>query len=185
MHLSGRKSPIVIIAPPELKVILATLYGDLDTCFSYAVTFIETQTEQTAEVFTIGDILKVESIPLKHRVHCTGYKFTLTDESQSYSYAYISDSVFLPEIVDTVKNVGLLYHEATFLHDRLSKAKETGHSTAHQAATIAKMAEVKSLIVGHFSARYQNLSPILQEALTVFPSALLALEGETFDVLPS
>ena len=76
----------------------------------------------------------------------------------------------------------LLYHEATFLHDLLPLAEETLHSTAKQAAIIAQKAKVKKLIIGHFSSRYKDLSPLLDEAQSIFPNAALGIEGESFSV---
>lgn len=76
----------------------------------------------------------------------------------------------------------LLYHEATFLHDMVERAQTTFHTTSLQAATIAKKAEVKKLIIGHFSARYKELHPLLDEARTVFPNTELAIEGNRFEV---
>ncbi|MCX6275486.1 MAG: ribonuclease Z, partial [Bacteroidetes bacterium] len=83
-------------------------------------------------------------------------------------------------LVPLLKHIDLLYHESTFLSDKADRAKETFHSTAAQAATIAKMAEVKRLIIGHFSARYKNLYPLLEEAQSVFKNTTLAVEGDRF-----
>ncbi|MBL0340517.1 MAG: ribonuclease Z [Bacteroidetes bacterium] len=98
------------------------------------------------------------------------------------SYAFCSDTLFNEQLADEVKNVDLLYHEATFMHDLVDRAKATFHSTCIEAATIAKNATVGKLIIGHFSARYKNLSPLLSEAKTVFENTELALEGNKFIV---
>jgi len=95
----------------------------------------------------------------------------------SYSYAYCSDTAYFPEIVLSIKNVDLLYHEATFTKDLEKLAKQTKHSTAEQAALIAKQAEVKQLLIGHYSARYTNLDVLLDEAKTVFENTVLANDG--------
>ena len=76
----------------------------------------------------------------------------------------------------------LLYHEATFLTDCLSRAIETYHSTALQAAQIAKIANVGQLLIGHFSARYNDAQPLLLEARAEFESTYEAVEGQTFSV---
>lgn len=108
----------------------------------------------------------------------------LTGESKPiYSYAYCSDTCFSPEIAPIIKGVDLLYHEATFMSDAETKATERFHSTAAQAATIANMANVKKLIIGHFSAKYSDLNPLLQEAVDVFPNSFLATEGEVFNIV--
>jgi ribonuclease Z len=96
------------------------------------------------------------------------------------SYAYCSDTTYLPEIVPQIANVSLLYHEATFDNSLTERAKATFHSTAAQAATIANNAKVKRLLLGHFSPRYKSLDIILSEALEVFKQTTLAQEGQVY-----
>ena len=91
-------------------------------------------------------------------------------------YAYCSDTICLPEIAGQLHGVDLLFHEATFASDNLGRAKETYHTTAVQAAELARSAEVKKLLIGHFSARYEDESVLLQEAREIFPETLLASE---------
>ena len=86
-----------------------------------------------------------------------------TDPPKAWSYAYCSDTKYSENIIPVIKNVDVLYHEATFLKTELKRAKNTGHSTTAQAAKIAKMAEVGELIVGHYSARYKDLTSHLEE----------------------
>lgn len=91
-------------------------------------------------------------------------------------YAYCSDTIYLPSIIEQIKGVDLLFHEATFAEDAAPRAKETYHTTATQAAQIARDAEVKKLLIGHFSARYEDESVFLKEAQAVFPDVQLAKE---------
>ena len=98
-------------------------------------------------------------------------------------YAYCSDTLSDGSYLEDIEGVDLLYHEATFLHDMLDRAVETYHTTALQAAEVAKKARVKQLLIGHFSARYRDLGPLLEESRTVFEQTRLALEGETFEVI--
>ena len=98
------------------------------------------------------------------------------------SYAFCSDTVYSESIVPIIKNVDLLYHEATFLHEMKDLAKETMHSTAKQAAIIAQKANVGQLIIGHYSSRYIDLQPLLDEALAIFSNTSLGIEGATFSV---
>ena len=98
------------------------------------------------------------------------------------AYAYCSDTKFNQALVPYISGVDLLYHEATFADDLAARAEETHHSTARQAATIAQLAGAKQLLLGHFSARYRELSPLLEEAREVFAGAHLAVEGQTFRV---
>jgi ribonuclease Z len=101
----------------------------------------------------------------------------------SLSYAYCSDTAFNETMIDQIAHVDLLYHEATFMHTDLNKAVETKHSTATQAAEIAKRAKVKKLIIGHFSARYKDLNMLLHEARAYFSNTELATEGTTFTLM--
>lgn len=98
------------------------------------------------------------------------------------SYAYCSDTQPSEEVANIVKGVDLVYHEATFADADKAKARDTMHSTASEAAAIAKAASVKKLIIGHFSARYKDLSILLHEATSVFPNTELAVDGESFEI---
>lgn len=99
------------------------------------------------------------------------------EPNPSVSYAYCSDTSFYPEMVDSIQNVSLLYHEATFGKDLEKLAKQTKHSTAEQASIIAKEANVKQLLIGHYSTRYTDLNVLLEEAKEVFENTLLASDG--------
>ncbi len=92
-------------------------------------------------------------------------------------YAYCSDTIYHEAIIDQIRGVDLLFHESTFIESELSRAKETFHTTARQAAQIAKAANVKNLLIGHFSARYEDESVFLQEANEIFLKCQLAKEG--------
>lgn len=94
----------------------------------------------------------------------------------SRSYAYCSDTICLPSIVEQIKGVDLLFHEATFANEDAPRARETFHTTAAQAAEVARRAEVKKLLIGHFSARYEDENILLQEASAIFPDTQLAKE---------
>jgi ribonuclease Z len=96
------------------------------------------------------------------------------------SYAYCADTRYLPELATMVQGVRLLYHEATYLHDVADKAYIRFHSTAQQAGMLAAAAGVERLLIGHFSSKYEQIEPLLQEACAIFPSTELALEGVTF-----
>lgn len=92
-------------------------------------------------------------------------------------YAYMSDTMPVDAAAEIVRGANVLYHEATFADDATSRAKETGHSTARQAAEFAAKAEVQRLVIGHFSARYNDERMLLKEAKSAFPHTILAHEG--------
>ncbi|MFD2968020.1 ribonuclease Z [Sphingobacterium bambusae] len=98
------------------------------------------------------------------------------------SYAYCSDTVMNEAYFESIQAVDLLYHESTFLHDMVDRAKETFHTTSLEAAQVAQTVGAKKLLLGHYSARYKDLQPLLEESSTVFPRTALSEEGKWFPV---
>jgi ribonuclease Z len=98
------------------------------------------------------------------------------------SFAYCSDTAYSEKLIGLVKNVDLLYHEATFAASEEKLAKQTGHSTAAHAAMIALKAGVKKLMIGHFSARYSNVESLLSEAKSIFENTYAVEDGDIFEV---
>ncbi len=98
------------------------------------------------------------------------------------SYAYCSDTVMNEAYFEAIKAVDLLYHESTFLHDMVGRAKETFHTTSLEAAQVAQAVGAKKLLLGHYSARYKDLQPLLEESSNVFPRTALSEEGKWFSV---
>ena len=109
------------------------------------------------------------------------HKKVTTDPNPPKSYAFCSDTAYNESIVQIIKNVDVLYHESTFLEKNAKLAPRTKHSTAKQAATIASRANAGTLILGHFSTRYKDLSEFKTEAETVFKPVKLAKDGKTFN----
>ena len=227
MALFGRTEPLIIVGPSALESIIQVLLVESDSILPYPLKFVSTQINHI-ETIADGDNFEVISVPLKHRVPCTGFiikekgpelrlnvdacvkykipveqydaikwgadyissdraqiknELLTTDGYKNRSYAYITDTIYDPDYLTPIlQQVDLLYHEATFLTDRLSRAIETYHSTAFQAAQIAKMANVGQLLIGHFSARYNDAQPLLLEARAEFESTYEAVEGQTFSV---
>ncbi len=101
---------------------------------------------------------------------------------KSRSYAYCSDTKYDESIIEHIKDVDLLYHEATFLEGKAIWAEKTFHSTTDQAGKIATAANAGKLLIGHYSARYKDLSPFLEETQNYFPETELAIEGEVIDL---
>lgn len=100
----------------------------------------------------------------------------------SKSYAFCSDTKFDISIVELIKGCTALYHESTFLEQHAHLAAPTGHSTAKQAAEIAKLAQVRDLILGHFSTRYDDLSQFKSQANSIFENVILAEDGKTITI---
>ena len=228
MALYGRTEPLVIVGPPALENIMQVLITESDSVLPYELHYIQTQTK-SIETVVETEQFQIDSVPLKHRVPCTGFlvkekgpelklnvdacvKYKVPVEeydaiklgadyhSQSQgviannlltspgnknrTYAYITDTIYDPEnLVPILKDADLLYHEATFLHERVDRAADTVHTTALQAGQIAQAANVKRLMIGHFSARYNDAQPLLDEAQSVFVNAVEAVEGVCYSVL--
>jgi ribonuclease Z len=98
-------------------------------------------------------------------------------------FAYCSDTAYYPEIVPIVKGANLMYHEATFLKDLEERAEMTQHSTALQAAMIAKASKVKKLLLGHLSSRYKSSDEHILEAKESFENVEMAIEGAVYDII--
>lgn len=98
------------------------------------------------------------------------------------SYAYCSDTMYLPRLHEMLQGVTTIYHEATYANDKKNNAAKYFHSTAEQAATVAKAAGAKQLIIGHYSARYEDETILLNEAKKVFENTQLSNEMKVFDV---
>jgi ribonuclease Z len=103
------------------------------------------------------------------------------DPEPAKSYAFCSDTLYTETIVPIIKNATVLYHESTFLEKDAHLAEKTMHTTAMQAAHIAKIAAVENLILGHYSTRYGNLDLFYQEASSIFTNTLLAEDGKEFN----
>lgn len=102
--------------------------------------------------------------------------------AKARSYAFAADTLFDERIAEKVSGADLLYHETTYLKDLEEQAGKRFHSTTTQAATIARLAGVQRLIIGHFSSKYEKLQAFEQEAREIFPNTDLALEGVTYKV---
>lgn len=98
------------------------------------------------------------------------------------TFAYCSDTSYNEGILTQIRNVDLLYHEATYGSELQELARESMHSTASEAARLASKASAKKLVIGHFSARYKDLTPLLVEARKVFNNTFIAEDGKTFTV---
>ena len=245
MNMLGRENDLYIYAPRELAEVIVVQTKASYMNFGFKIIFKETISENIvynsnqnnnqyqSKLLFENEKLTITTIPLNHRIACTGFlfkekpkKYRINKEKineqiakkmplsvdsiktllqgynvldkngvmlyamqdytlppkKSDSYAFCSDTCYDENIIQYIKNVDLLYHETTFLEEDAQRAKETYHSTAKQAANIAKLADVRNLLLGHFSARYKELDAFLEEAQTIFPNVALSVEGETFSI---
>ncbi len=101
---------------------------------------------------------------------------------ETLSYAYCSDTMYFARLPSFVRNVDLLYHEATFDGSMTKLAKKVMHSTTLDAAKTALKANAGTLMIGHFSARYDDINPLVEEARTIFPATIAAVDGNTYNI---
>jgi ribonuclease Z len=185
MHLLGRKEELHLYAPAALQPILDIQMEASETRLIYPLIFHSLQMDQPALVCE-EERISVHSFPLNHRIPTCGFVFREKNPPRKVpvarSYAYCSDTGYSEEIIPFITGVDLLYHEATFMQDKAAAAREKLHATAIEAATIASKAQVKKLIIGHFSARYEDIGPLLAEARSVFPETYAAEEGEVLAI---
>ena len=224
--LLGRTADLHIYSPEGLEELLSPMLGFFCKGMSYKV-FFHTFATKKPELIYDDRSVTVTTIPLKHRVPCSGFLFEekktlnhinremidfyqipicemnrikngldyttsegviipnnrLTFPSREpRRYAYCSDTSYRPAIIEQIRGVDLLFHEATFAQVDAARAKTTSHSTAGQAAKIAFEADVKQLIIGHFSARYEEELLLLDEATAVFSNTILAKENLCIDI---
>jgi ribonuclease Z len=226
MNLGGRTEDLYLFGPQGLDEVLTTIFRVSDSRLGYKLHFQAVDPHQSTFLLDHSQF-SVTSIPLQHRIACSGYLFrekphkphllreklpdnvpvhylkqlkngqdVLDADGQILyradeftepalpprSYAFCSDTRYVAELAPLLHGVSLLYHEATFLDDNAQRAAEVYHSTARQAATLATLAQVERLLIGHFSSRYKEFDNFLVEARSVFPETYLAVEGETWAV---
>lgn len=226
MHLHHRANDLHVYSHQGLDEILTTQLRYSRSAPSFRIYFHRLEKNSTEVIFE-NDKFAVETIPLIHKVPCSGFLFRekpkprrinkeklpeglplhqiaslkkgldVTDDHgniiyrnedltlsprKSRTYAYCSDTAFNRNMIHQIKNVDVLYHEATFTDEEREKAHETQHSTAREAAMTAHEANAGKLILGHFSARYRDLEPLLTEASQFFSNTDMAAEGKIYNI---
>ncbi len=222
----GRTAPLAIYAPKDLEDVLKVMIDKFCYGLEYEIEFHAVDTKKQTVIYEDRS-LTVESIPLRHRVPCSGYLFRekpllphirrdmidfynipvsqinnikngadwvdsegnvvpnerlVMPNQSARSYAYCSDTQYLPQLSEMIRGVDTLYHEATYLSRDEERAKLYFHSTAAQAAQVAKDAGVGKLVLGHYSAKYDDESELLEEAKSVFANTILSDENIIVDV---
>jgi ribonuclease Z len=127
--------------------------------------------------------LKKGESPINEKGKVIDFKKYTFDPKPSFSYTFCSDTAYCEELIPFIKESTLLYHEATFTEKDKDRARLTFHSTAKDAAQIAKKANVKKLVLGHLSSRYQEQESHLLEAKQEFEKTIIAEDGLKIDVL--
>lgn len=177
-NLLGRKDELHIYAHKPLKKLLHTHLKMEQVTLAYPLTFHAIKKREKEKVLYQDDDVEIRCFPLIHSVPTHGFHFKF----KKGSFAYCSDTLYTESILPYIKDVDLLYHEATFMEKLALAAKEKYHATAKEAARIAVKAGAKQLLIGHYSARYHDISYLLNEAKEVFPNTIAAEEGLTIRV---
>lgn len=186
-----RNGPLFIHSHERLQELLQPQLDFFCSDIGYEVVFEPFNPFEEMVVYDDRSVT-VSTIPLSHRIPTCGFLFrekpTRSMQEQGLadtvrSYAYCSDTCYQPQLSERVKGVSMLYHEATFSETEQLRAKQTFHSTARQAAQVAKDACARHLVIGHFSSRYDDETQILREAQEVFPTAELARENMKIEIL--
>lgn len=187
VELTGNESKIVF--EDKLVQIIAFPLKHRIPTYGYKIQEKEKELPLDAQAFESSGLSRTLIPKFKNRedvVLDDGTKLSYKDFTLSAkvpkSYAYCSDTVFTVSFIETIKNCDLLYHEATFLHNKLDRAKATMHTTAKQAAELAQKANVKKLILGHLSARYESGEEHTLEAQSIFSEAVTVIDGDLFEI---
>lgn len=225
LGLLKREKELHIYAPAPIEDIIANHIRFFEAGLPYNIK-CHTINHKAKELIYENNVMEVYTIPLKHRIACSGYLFkekvpalnikkdkieqynlslaqiasvkrgediilptgiVINNDELSYlpytprSFAYCSDTAFAQKVIDTIKGVDLLYHEATFLKTEAKLAKKTGHCTAYDAGRVASEAGVDKLLMGHFSHRYDSNDELFEiEAREVFPNSFSAKELNSY-----
>lgn len=192
LSMLHRTQPMHIYAHRDLEKLLRPMLDYHCEELSFEVVFHPINPRKQ-EVIYEDRMVEVQTIPLKHKVPCCGFLFTevrrrpvenpadgedVFERVRTKRYAYCTDTMYNEKIVPQIEGVDLLFHDSTFTEEWADRCRSTKHSTARQAASIAKLAHAGQLLVGHFSSRTDDHEQFLNEAQEVFPNAILARERE-------
>lgn len=225
-NMLGRKNTLHIYSDGRLPNLLNYHFNFLDEKILYPIEYHKIK-PNCSEIIYEDKKLYIKTVPLKHRIPTTGFKFEekpqprkikknliqqyglgikdiiaikngddfitaegmvipnsvlTTPSPEPRSYAFCSDTKVTKSILPFIEGVNVLYHEATFLDEDKKLAKATYHSSVTDVAKLAKLANVKKLIIGHFSARYKYDNIFLEQALQYFPNTFLAEDGLTITI---
>ena len=189
LGLLGRTADLHIYAPRDFSSMLNFFHGHFGEGIKYNIVH-HPLTGRERELIHSSRTVDVYAFPLHHGIDTYGFLFkekwpehplAPTDRYER-SIAYCCDTAPFPGLEEQVRGVDILLHEATYTEDLRDVANARFHSTAAQAADVARRAGVGKLIAAHFSSRYKDPDVLLQEARAIFPESYLACEGEKFNV---
>lgn len=190
MSLYGRTADLHVYAPRDFASIVNFLKGHFGEGIKYNIVHHVLSCKEP-ELIAEHRTVDVYAFPLKHGIETFGFIFrekwptdihTGEPQRRGRSAAYCSDTAVFPEEAQWLKGMDLIYHEATYGNEMAHLAAARFHSTAAQAANVAREAGAGMLVLGHFSSRYKDLTPLLDEARAIFPATFLAEESKKFEI---
>ena len=184
MSLYHRVAPLHIFGPQNLGPIIKFYLSYFGQDLGYEIVFHPITAQGLA--MTTKNVT-VTAFPLNHKMDCYGYRFDeiVTPRRNPWkprSYAYVSDTAPFPELASYVRDVDLLYHEATYPAGMEDKAQQYYHSTSLQAAQCARDAGARQLIIGHYSSRIKDISSLAEECREIFPESFTVNDGDIFEI---
>ncbi|OCG26546.1 hypothetical protein A9G45_00395 [Gilliamella sp. HK2] len=179
--LMQNQSSLILVGPKGIKQFIETVIEISDSWLNYPLNIIELEKDCT--VFEDNQF-RVEAKLLQHRVPCFGYRILYNDLKKGRKLAILGDTIPCEASIELAKDVDVLVHEATQEHALADKAIARGHSTTTHAATIAKQANAKKLIMTHISPRYSlhDNDKLVSEAKNIFPNTEIATDFSTFEI---
>ena len=191
MSLYHRVAPLHIFGPQNLGPIIKFYLSYFGQDLGYEIVFHPITAKSPVVIagtpaMTTKNVT-VTAFPLNHKMDCYGYRFDeiVTPRRNPWkprSYAYVSDTAPFPELASYVKDVDLLYHEATYPAGMEDKAQQYYHSTSLQAAQCARDAGARQLIIGHYSSRIKDISSLAEECRDIFPESFTVNDGDIFEI---
>ena len=183
MSLYHRTGDLHIYGPQNLGPILKFYLSYFGQDLGYEIVFEPLSNGKTI----VLPLLNVTAFQLNHKIDCYGFRFEeiVTPRRNPWkprSYAYVSDTAPFPELVEYVKGVDILYHEATYPKGMEDKAEQYYHSTTLQAASCAREAGVGKLIIGHYSSRVKDIATLGEECRDIFPESFTVNDGDIFEI---
>ena len=191
MSLYHRVAPLHIFGPQNLGPIIKFYLSYFGQDLGYEIVFHPITAKSPVVIAGTSAMttknVTVTAFPLNHKMDCYGYRFDeiVTPRRNPWkprSYAYVSDTAPFPELASYVKDVDLLYHEATYPAGMEDKAQQYYHSTSLQAAQCARDAGARQLIIGHYSSRIKDISSLAEECRDIFPESFTVNDGDIFEI---
>jgi len=187
MAMFHRTAPLKIYAPANFAPILKFYKDNYGDEKAFEIEHIPLTMKAPAQIYELPKHVRVTAFPLNHKIPCYGFRFDeiVTPRRNPWkprSFAYCSDTAPFPELSEWVKDVDLLYHEATYPVELADKAKQYFHSTTADAANCAREACVGRLVIAHYSSRVKDISIFESEVCEIFPESHAANDGDEFEI---